>query len=288
MRIVSLNINGIRAAATRGVVDFLKTAGDIICLQETKAKAEVVAEVLQPIIIQEKEQIGMFAEKNVGAASPCSPRGSHSDATPAFHLYQNIATSRAGYSGVAVLTKEKPISVSLVLPHQTLLQNEGRILVLEYEKFILVNAYVPHGGSRQEVKDKFFEEFIAGISELEKKKPIILAGDINVAHTELDCSHPKVMSKLTGFFPHEREYFGRLLETCNLVDTFRHLNPESKKHTWSSYRTKELNYQGGYNAFLYRIDYILISEVLKEKLKESDSIHKPYYSDHYALYIDLE
>ena len=249
MKICSLNVNGIRAAYRRGVEDFFKDF-DVFCLQEIKADAELFSNITKYL-------------------------------AGSYHIYVNAA-EKAGYSGVAVFTKTKPLKVLREFPNQSLVKNEGRVLVIEFETFFLVNCYVPHGGKRLELKLAFLKELKHGLDELKKIKPVVLAGDINIAHTEQDCSHPKLMSKITGFLPEERRCFDELL-AGGFTDAFRYINPTSTKHSWSSYRTKASSYRGGFKSYTYRFDYFLADERLANTVSGSDILHNIFYSDHYPI-----
>lgn len=255
MKICSFNVNGIRAAYKRGVEEFFKDF-DLFCLQEIKASDEQFLNIT----------------KNL---------------TSEYSVYVHTA-EKAGYSGVAVFTKIKPIKILKDFPCQTLVKNEGRLLVLEFESFYLVNCYVPHGGKRLELKLAFLNELTIGLSELMKKKRVIFAGDINIAHTVQDCSHPKIMEKITGFLPKERNCFDEIFNT-GFIDAFRFLNTDSKKHSWSSYRTKAVKYQGTFRAYTYRFDYFLVDSRLENNIIKSDILHDAFYSDHYpiTLFIDI-
>ncbi|MCL2540396.1 MAG: exodeoxyribonuclease III [Firmicutes bacterium] len=269
MRIVSFNVNGIRAAEKRGVVSFLREAGDIVCLQEIKASEAQFREVTQP-----------------PSALPPPPRlmgelsiGSHP------YVYINPA-EKAGYSGTAILSKYEPISVSCELPGLSL-ANEGRVIVLELPKFYVVNCYVPHGGTRLEIKLEYMEQLLAGLRQLEKGgKPVVLCSDMNVAHTELDLSHPKACSKITGYLPEERAVMDRFME-LGFIDSYRALNPDKQAYTWDSYRSKAG--QGyGYTSWNYRFDYILASETLRKSIKSADILYDRFYSDHYPVMLEIE
>ena len=256
MKIVSFNVNGIRASEKRGVLSFLQAAGDVICLQEIKANEVQAMAVLEPLL-----QNG-------------------------FHIYLNPA-EKAGYSGTAVLSRIKnPLSISFQLKGLHL-EGEGRIIILEFDKFFLVNCYVPHGGTRLEEKLMFLEELLRGLKALEKSgKQVVLASDMNVAHTEKDLSHPKVCSKMTGFLDEEREIITRFLD-AGFIDTYRKLNPDKQCYTWSSYRSKDGEVAKGYNAWNFRFDYILCSEGLENKIISADILYDKFYSDHYPIVLDL-
>ena len=254
MKIVGFNVNGIRAADKRGVLSFLQSAGDIICLQEIKANKEQSMAVLQPL-----EADG-------------------------FEIYLNPA-EKAGYSGTAVLTKVKPLSVNFELKGVHL-EAEGRIVVLEFNEFFMINCYVPHGGTRLEEKMIFLDELLAALNKLKEQKEVILVSDMNIAHTEKDLSNPKACSKLTGFLDEEREFFSRFLDS-GFVDSYRKIHSETQCHTWSSYRSKTGESGSGFKFWNFRFDYALVSEELVDKIIGAEILYDKFYSDHYPIMLEV-
>src|SRR3989344_5733498 len=199
MKIVSWNVAGLRACIKKGLLDFIKLENaDVYCFQETKSE--------NVPFIEGYQSFGIFAKKK-------------------------------GYSGVLTYTKQKPISIIKGIGDEDF-DNEGRVLTLEFENFFLINAYFPHSSrdlSRLNFKLRFNKTFTEFCKNLEKKKPLIVAGDFNVAHQEIDLTNPKQNTKNAGFTPEERFWFDSFLKQ-NYVDAFRQLNSETGNYTWWSYR----------------------------------------------------
>ncbi|MBR9678729.1 MAG: exodeoxyribonuclease III [Nanoarchaeota archaeon] len=240
MKIISWNVNGIRSVMRKGFNEFLeREQPDMLCLQETK--------------INEKKEF------------------------EGYHSYWHFAEKK-GYSGTAILTKQKPLSV-------TKMDSEGRILTLEFEKFFLVNVYVINAQrelARLEYKRKWNEQFRQYLQELNEKKPVILCGDLNVAHKEIDLTNPKTNTKNPGFSSEEREDFTKLLNT-GFTDTFRMFNKESGQYTWWTYRFKARERNVG-----WRIDYFLTSKRLENKIENSKILKYVMGSDHAPIKIILK
>jgi exodeoxyribonuclease III len=253
MRIVSWNVNGVRAIAQKNFFsDLEKLGADIICLQETKAQEHQVAETLKPL--------------------------------NGYHIFSNSA-ERPGYSGTAVISRIKPLNVTKginIKEHDT----EGRVLCLELESFFLVNVYVPNSGSEllrlgyRQGWDKAFLEFL---KNLEKTKPVIVCGDLNVAHKEIDLAHPKAnYNKTAGYMQEEIDGMDRLM-TAGLADTFRRLYPDAReRYSWWSYRAGARSKNIG-----WRIDYFLVSESFLPSVKDSFIMEAVTGSDHCPVGIDL-
>ena len=259
MRIFSWNVNGLRAVLNKGALqDFIKAENpDILCMQETKAKPGQ-AEVDFP----EYEELWNSAE-------------------------------RAGYSGTAIFTKIKPISVNNTLPTDADFVdqfgdplNEGRVQTAEFEKFYLVNIYTPNSKRALErlgLREKLWDPAILKyLKELEKKKPVVVCGDFNAAHTEIDIARPNTNHHNAGFTDEERKGITNLLN-ADLIDTFRELNPGVQRYTWWSHwgHARE-------NNVGWRIDYFFISKSLKENLKSAEIYEDYMGSDHCPISIDLE
>ncbi len=259
MKIFSWNVNGLRAVLNKGALqEFIDEKNpDILCVQETKAKPGQ-AEVDFP----EYEELWNSAE-------------------------------RAGYSGTAIFTKIKPISVSNVLPIEADFSdqfgdplNEGRVQTAEFEKFYLVNIYTPNSKralERLNLREKLWDPAILKyLKDLEKEKPVVVCGDFNAAHTELDIARPETNHHNAGFTDEERKGIGNLLEV-GFIDTFRELNPESERYTWWSHwgHARE-------NNVGWRIDYFFISESLKKNLKDAEIYEGVMGSDHCPISIELE
>jgi exodeoxyribonuclease-3 len=242
MKLVSWNVNGLRACLNKGFVDFFQNIdADIFCLQETK---------LQP------EQVEVSFE--------------------GYTQYFNSAVKK-GYSGTAVFCKKEPISVCFDLcmdKHN----DEGRVITLEYEEFYLVTVYTPNSKqelARLDYRMEWEDDFRAYVMGLDQKKPVIICGDLNVAHKEIDLKNPKSNTKSAGFSPEEREKMTTLLAS-GFVDTFRYKYPDMKDaYTWWSYMFRAREKNAG-----WRIDYFLTSERLKDKIEDSIIHNNILGSDH--------
>jgi len=252
MKILSWNVNGIRAIEKKGFLDWLqKESPDILCLQETKAHPEQLSENL------------------------LKPAG-----------YQTFWSSaeKKGYSGVAIYTKEKPVSVIEGLGVKEF-DSEGRTLIADYGDFILFNIYYPNGGQgnkRVPFKMKFYDAFLAKAEKWRKQgKKIIITGDVNTAHTEIDLARPKENVKNTGFLPEEREWLGKFIER-GYVDTFRHFTREGGHYTWWDYYTGARARDVG-----WRIDYFFITKNLLPDLKKAYILKDIMGSDHCPVGIEV-
>jgi len=245
MKILSWNVNGIRAIHKKGFLGwFRKQKADIICIQETKAQTDVIPEEL----------------KNI----------------PGYHFFHSQANKK-GYSGVAVWTREEPKQVVNEFNNKHL-DGEGRILRLDFTKFILFNVYFPNGGAsdiRLKYKLKFYDEFLKYVDKLkDQKKKIIFTGDVNTAHQEIDLARPKENEKNTGFLPIERAWLDKVVKH-GYLDTFRLLNNRPNNYTWWDYKTRARERNVG-----WRIDYFFITKNLKSKLKKAFIKDKDVGSDH--------
>lgn len=231
MKLISWNVNGIRACMQKGFMDFFTaTDADFFCLQETKLQ---------------EGQIDF------------APEG--------YHAYWNYAEKK-GYSGTAIFTKREPLSVcyGIGIPeHDT----EGRVITLEYEDFYMVTCYTPNSQNelaRLPYRMKWEDDFRAYLKALDAKKPLILCGDLNVAHEEIDLKNPKTNRKNAGFTDEEREKMTALLN-AGFTDTFRHFYPDTEGvYSWWSYRFKAREKNAG-----WRIDYFITSAALDEKLTDA-------------------
>ncbi len=253
MKLVSWNVNGIRAIAQKGFFEILDTlAADVLCLQETKAQDDQVLETLASL--------------------------------DDYYIYTNSAT-RKGYSGTAIISKSKPLSVKCdigVEEHDT----EGRVLCAEFEEFYLVDVYVPNSGSellRLDYRSTWDEAFYAYLKELETRKPVIVCGDFNVAHTEIDLARPKAnYNKSAGYMQSEIDGMDRYTKG-GFVDSFRYMNPDkTDAYSWWSYR-------GGARAknVGWRIDYFLVSEAFAPRLKNAYILPEVMGSDHCPVAIEI-
>ena len=252
MKIISFNVNGIRAIVGKTFVqDMEEVAADIMCLQETKATPEQV-----------KEAIAMLSN---------------------YHIYANSA-ERKGYSGTAIFSKIKPLSVSYDMGLEEHDQ-EGRITCAEYDKFFLVCVYVPNSGSelaRLSYRQKWDSDFLIYLKKLEKNKPVIVCGDFNVAHQAIDLARPKEnYNKAAGYMQEEIDCMSNFLKN-GFVDTFRWKNPETLKYSWWSYRAGARPKNIG-----WRIDYFLCSDSFKENILEANIYNEVFGSDHCPVGIEL-
>ena len=250
MKFISWNVNGLRAVVGKGFADIFKQLdADFFCLQETKMQAG---------------QLDLNFE--------------------GYQSYWNYAEKK-GYSGTAIFTRHTPISVSYgigVDEHD----HEGRVITLEMEDFYLVTAYVPNsqdGLKRLDYRMTWEDDFRNYLLELDKKKPVIVCGDLNVAHKEIDLRNPKTNRMNPGFTDQEREKFTTLLE-AGFTDTFRHFYPDlTDAYSWWSYRFQARAKNAG-----WRIDYFVVSNRLAEKM-ESASIHNEIFgSDHCPVELILK
>ncbi len=249
MKLISWNVNGLRAVLRKNFLEFLAEEDpDILCLQETKAGQDDV-EQLWPLT---------------------------------YTTYWNTATKK-GYSGTAVFTKTRPISVACGIGFEEH-DNEGRVLTLEYPKFFLVNVYVPNSKrelTRLAYRQRWDVDFLSYLKKLEKKKPVIFCGDLNVAHTEIDLANPKSNVKNHGFTPEERAGFGALVK-AGFIDSFREFEKGGGHYTWWSVMSGARARNVG-----WRIDYFLLSPTLRPKLKSAFIRHKVLGSDHCPVGIEI-
>lgn len=249
MKLISWNVNGLRACVGKGFYESLATLdADVVCLQETKLQAG---------------QIDISLD--------------------GYETYWNYADKK-GYSGTAIFTRRHPLSVTYGLGID-LHDHEGRIITAEYEDFYLVTAYVPNsqdGLRRLDYRQQWDKDLRAYLKELETRKPVVLCGDLNVAHREIDLKNPKSNRKNAGFTDEEREGFQQLLD-AGFVDTFRHFYPDQTDiYSWWSYRFRAREKNAG-----WRIDYFVVSEALRPLL-ESATIHTEIFgSDHCPVEVVL-
>ena len=251
MKLLSWNVNGIRAALKKGLGGFMeKEAPDIVCLQETKARQEQVTDLF-------------FAQ--------------------GYHQCWNSA-DKAGYSGTAIFSKQKPRSVVLGIgsPQH---DNEGRVITHEYDDFYLVNVYTPNskrGLERLGYRTQEWEPaFRAHLVNLDRKKPVAVCGDLNVAHNEIDLANPKTNTRNAGFTTEERQEFARLLE-AGFVDTFREFEKGPGHYTWWSLQSAARSRNIG-----WRIDYFVVSQRLRPALKSAFILPDVQGSDHCPVGVTL-
>lgn len=249
MKFVTWNVNGLRAARKKGFDDFFKSVdADIFAIQETK--------------MQEEQKDFSF---------------------DGYHEFWSSAVKK-GYSGTLVYTKKAPLNVVYGIDGDGY-NDEGRVITLEYDNFYFVNTYVPNAQPelarldyRMEYEDKLRDYLV----RLDQIKPVILTGDLNVAHTEIDLKNPQSNQKNPGFSIEERTKFTELLE-AGFTDTFRYLYPDKIKYTWWSYRFNARANNSG-----WRIDYFVVSNRIKDKIKEVKLLNEIYGSDHCPVEIDLD
>jgi len=253
IRLMSWNVNGVRAIYKKGFLDwFKKESPDILCLQETKAHPDQLVDDLKNV--DEYQSYFSWAEKK-------------------------------GYSGVVTYTKLKPLSVQQGIGKKEF-DSEGRFIVTEFEDFTLFNIYFPNGkasAERLKYKMDFYDAFLKHCKKLLKQnKKIVVCGDVNTAHKEIDLARPKENSKTSGFLPEEREWIDKFLE-AGFLDTFRMFNDEPEQYTWWDMVTRARERNVG-----WRIDYFYASENLKKNIV-SASIHSSVMgSDHCPVELELK
>ena len=249
MKVVTYNLNGVRAACSKGLNDFIKNGDvDIFCFQETRASKEQIEEVL----------------KYTG-----------------YYGYFNVADKK-GYSGTGILSKKKPLEVRYSLPSVED-DNEGRLILAKFQNFYLLDYYTPNGGSRLDFKFEFMEKVLKDLQDIVKDEELIICTDFNIAHTEDDVSNPNACASRTGFLPEERKLFDKYLE-IGLVDSYRKLHPEGNAFTWSSYAAKATENKAGWR---YRFDYIFATIVLADRLVRCETLLDKNYSDHYPVFAEF-
>lgn len=252
MKIVSYNVNGIRAAMKKGFLDWLREEDpDVICIQETKAQ---------------QEQIPIFEFNEQG-----------------YHSY-TYSAQKKGYSGVAILCKQEPNHVEYGMGIEKY-DREGRFIRADFDDVSVVSVYHPSGSSgdeRQAFKMQWLTDYTAYINELKKKRPkLILSGDYNICHEAIDIHDPVRNAKNSGFLPEEREWMTSFLNT-GFVDSFRLLNKEPHNYTWWSYRANARANNKG-----WRIDYHMVSENMKDRIKKVGIIPDAKHSDHCPCFVEL-
>lgn len=252
MKIISYNLNGLRAATKLNVLNWIKQEdADIICLQEVRAEQNVCEEILREF------------RNNYSITFNCG--------------------EKKGYSGTVTLSKVKPIKVTLGLINNEK-DVEGRTIITMFDEYVVINSYVPNGSKRLEYKKEFLKDLKNLMQELLKtRKKIFLCCDANIAHNEIDVNKPKEISKKSGFLLEERWLMDKILE-IGFVDTFRELNPNQIQYTWRSYRARNENNAYGWR---FRFDYIMCSKVLKKFLRRCYSPDLEY-SDHLPVILEVE
>lgn len=252
MKIISFNVNGIRAIAQKSFLNDIPQLGaDVICLQETKATVDQVKETLDKLD---------------------------------FDIYGNEA-ERKGYSGTAILTRRKPIAVQNdmgVAQHD----QEGRVVAAEFDDYYVISVYVPNSGNdlrRLGYRQEWDRDFLNYLKVLEKHKPVVCCGDFNVAHRDIDLARPKAnYNKSAGFMQEEIDGMNNYTQS-GLIDSFRLLNPEEIKYSWWSYRAGAREKNVG-----WRIDYCLLSAGLKSKISDAFILNDVYGSDHCPVGVEMK
>lgn len=249
MRLISWNVNGLRACLGKGFLDFCASSGaDVICLQETKMKPEQANFEL-----------------------------------PGYTLFWNSA-DKAGYSGTAVFTRVEPLSVTYDFGGDEH-RHEGRVITAEFEEFYLVCCYTPNsqdGLKRLPYRMQWEDDFRDYLSSLDAVKPVILCGDLNVAHEEMDLKNPKTNRGNAGFSDEEREKMTTLL-SAGFVDSFRSLYPDRVAYSWWSYRFRAREKNAG-----WRIDYFIVSEQFKDRIADALIYDQVFGSDHCPVGLELK
>ncbi len=249
MKLISWNVNGLRACVTKGFLDFFREIdADIFCIQESKLQ---------------EGQIDLPLE--------------------GYYQYWNYAEKK-GYSGTAVFTKKEPLSVvyGIGIPEH---DREGRVITLEYEAFWLVTVYTPNSQNelaRLDYRMEWEDAFLAYLKRLEEKKPVVFCGDLNVAHREIDLKNPKTNRRNAGFTDEERGKFSRILEN-GFIDTFRYFYPDQEQiYSWWSYRFRAREKNAG-----WRIDYFCVSRCLEDRLEDAGILTEVMGSDHCPVELDI-
>lgn len=254
MRLYSWNVNGIRASYKKGLLEFIEREDpDVLCLQETKAQVEQLTE----------EQIH-----------------------PTGRISHWSSAERKGYSGTATLLKEDCLEVHHGIGKKEY-DSEGRFVVTDHEDFLLYNIYFPNGSSKKErhdFKQEFLKDLVSHVQEkLDDGREVIITGDYNIAHTEMDVHDPERLSKVSGFLPEEREWFDSFLD-MGFVDVWREMNPyEKDRYTWWDQRTRSRLSNRG-----WRIDYFCVSEGLAESVVDAGIMDEQEGSDHCPIFIELD
>ncbi|WP_187263440.1 exodeoxyribonuclease III [Pontibacter beigongshangensis] len=253
MRIITYNVNGIRAAITKGFREWLLAANpDVLCLQEIKAD-------------DSKFDRAIFEAMG-------------------YHVYLHPAVKK-GYSGVAILSRQQPRHVEIGCGIECY-DNEGRVIRADYDNFSVMSVYMPSGSSgeeRQGFKFQWLDDFYAYIEQLKHTLPgLIISGDYNICHQPIDIHNPKSNANSSGFLPEERSWMSKFIES-GFIDSFRHFNQEPHNYTWWSYRAGSRNKNLG-----WRIDYNMVTSNLQNRLKRAAILKDAIHSDHCPVLLEVE
>jgi exodeoxyribonuclease-3 len=253
MKIISYNVNGIRAALKKGFIEWMKQASpDVICIQETKAH---------------KEQLDLTLFEKAGYA---------------FHYW--FSAQKKGYSSVAILSKIEPNHVEYGTGIESM-DFEGRNLRIDFDDFSIMSLYLPSGTNddRLDFKLNYMAEFQEYVNNLKKEIPnLVICGDFNICHTEIDIHNPKQNKNTSGFLPVEREWLGNFIDR-GFIDSFRYLNKEPHNYSWWSYRANARNNNKG-----WRIDYHMVSQPMKERIERAYILPEAKHSDHCPVVVEIK
>ncbi len=252
MKIITYNVNGIRSAIKKGFVEWLKNENpDVVCIQETKAQSE---------------QIETQLFKKIG-----------------YETY-SFSAQKKGYSGVAILTKQKPDKIVKGIGIDKF-DNEGRFIRADFGDISVVSTYFPSGSNedRQAIKIEYLDAFRTYVNELKKERPkLVLSGDYNICRLWIDIHNPEKQQKTSGFLPEEREWFQNFIDD-GFIDSYREFNPEPHNYSWWSYRAGSRQRNKG-----WRIDYNIVTESLKESLKGATILKDVVHSDHCPVCLEID
>lgn len=253
MKIISYNVNGIRAAINKGFIDWLKSANpDVVCLQEIK-------------VLKEQLDLEIFVEAG-------------------YQYNYWFSAQKKGYSGVAILSKTKPNHVEYGTGIESM-DLEGRNLRADFDGFSVMSLYLPSGtnDARLDHKLEYMDMFQKYINTLKNNIPnLIICGDYNICHEEIDIHNPKGLSNVSGFLPVERKWIGNFIKS-GFIDSFRHLNKEPDNYTWWSYRANARANNKG-----WRLDYAMVSKPLQENIKRAVILSDAVHSDHCPILLEIE
>ena len=253
MKVITYNVNGIRAAMSKGLIDWIRSEDpDVLCLQEIKASPD---------------QVGVFEFEELG-----------------YHHYWYPAQKK-GYSGVAIFSKQEPKKVTYGCGIKAY-DDEGRVLTAEFDNYTVMSVYHPSGSSgedRQAFKMKWLSDYQTYIEKLREQQPnLILCGDFNICHRAIDIHNPKSNANTSGFLPEEREWMEGFVNS-GFIDSFRHLNKEPHHYSWWSYRAGSRGKNLG-----WRIDYNMVAHHLENKIKNACILPQAMHSDHCPVVLEIE